>query len=67
MIGVVIGVGIDSGWSPIGKLPWVLVRRQMLGSWVSLALLVTIFTLGIGMCEESVGDSGYGHGKHFHA
>ena len=33
----------------------------MLGSWVSLALPVTIFTLGIGMCEESVGDSGYGH------
>ena len=38
-------------WLPIGKLHWVLVSGQRLHKWVSLVLLVTIATLGIGMCE----------------
>ena len=38
-------------WLAIGKLHWVLVSRQRLGIWASLALPVTIATLGIGMCE----------------
>ena len=39
-------------WLPIGKLHWVLVSGKRLGIWVSLVLLVTIGTLGIGMCER---------------
>ena len=33
------------------QIALVLVSRKRLGSWVSLALLVTIFTLSIGMCK----------------
>ena len=57
-----IRVGDDSGWLPIGKLHWVLMSRQRLGIWVSLALPVTIATLSIAMCEGSASDLGYGYG-----
>ena len=47
----VLGMGVGDSWYYPKGPAWVLVIRQRLGIGVSLALPVTIATIGIGMCE----------------